>query len=145
MAAALLVLSGSYTPIAAQQNDFTAVESPFQREIEYEIGDDLRPGVEVDGVRWIRFAVRTRNDREYPADKPVPVNVEVDLLNRSENAGVLIIVLFEDENGAALGRLELDSIDAKQDRLREAVQKHKIIASVIEATKKVYLFLEVSR
>jgi hypothetical protein len=145
MAAALLVLSGLYTPTAAQQNDFTAVENPFQQEIEYEIGDDLRPGVEVDGVRWIRFAIRTRNDRQYPADKPVPVNVEIDLLNRADSADVLIIVLFEDENGTALDRLELDPIDAKQDRLREVVQKHKITAAVVEATRRIYLFLEVSR
>ena len=96
-------------------------------------------------MRWIRFAIRVRSDREYPAAKPVPVSVEVDLLNRSENADVLIIVLFEDEDGTALDRLELDSIDAKEDRLKEAVQKHKITAAVIEATKRVYLFLEVSR
>jgi hypothetical protein len=54
-------------------------------------------------------------------------------------------VLFEDENGASLDRLELDVIKAGQDRLREVVQKHKITASVLEDTRRLYVFFEVTR
>jgi len=145
MAAALVVSWCLVGPAAAQQTDYTVVGSPFQQDFEYRIGDDLRPGVEVDGVRWVRFSIRARNDREYPAAKPMPVNVEVDLLNQKDNADVLLIVLFEDENGTALDRLELDTIDVNRGRLKEVVQKHKMTAAVIEATRKVYLFFEVSR
>jgi hypothetical protein len=145
MAAALMAWF-FITPSAAPQDaDYTAVTSPFQEDYEYKIGDDLRPLVAVDGVRWIRFAVHLKNDREYEATKPVPVTVEVDVLNNGDSADVLLIILFEDEAGTALDRLELGKIGAGRGRLKEEVQKHKVTASVLEATRRVYLFFEVSR
>ena len=59
------------------------------------------------------------------------MTVEVDLFNTGESADVLLIVLFEDENGTSLDRLELDGIKVGRDRLKEVVQKHKITASVL--------------
>ncbi len=144
--AAALTAWISITPLAAAQDaDYAAVPSPFQEDFDYRIGGDLRPRVAVDGVRWIRFSIRPRSDREYESTKPVPVTVEVDVLNNGDSADVLLIVLFEDENGTALDRLELGTIGAGRGRLKEEVQKHKVPASVIEATRKVYLFFEVSR
>jgi len=96
-------------------------------------------------VRWLRFSIQPRTDREYERDKAVPVTVEVDLNNTGDSADVLLIVLFEDENGAALDRLELDGIKAGRDRLKEVAQKHKVVGSVLENTRRVYLFFEVSR
>ena len=143
--AALVVWMCAVEPAAAQNRDYTPVTSPFQEDFEYRVGAELHPGVEVDGVRWMRFSIRPRTDREYEPDMAVPVTVEVDLLNTSDGADVLLIILFEDENGASLDRLELDRIKAGRDRLREVVQKHKVIASVLEDTRRLYLFFEVSR
>jgi hypothetical protein len=145
MAAALIAWSFTTPSAAAQDADYTAVDNPFQEEFDYRVGADLRPLVAVDGVRWIRFSIRPRSDREFEPAKPVPVTVEVDVLNNGDSADVLLIVLLEDENGTKLERLELDKIRAGRDRLREEVQKHKITESVLEATRKVYLFFEVSR
>lgn len=144
-AAALVVwicLTGSAT---AQNTDDTPVTSPFQDDFKYEVGTDLEPRVEVDGVRWMRFSIQLKSDREYERTKSVPVTVEVDLFNTGESADVLLIVLFEDENGTSLDRLELDGIKVGRDRLREVVQKHKVTASVLQDTRRVYLFFEVSR
>ena len=145
MAAVLTALCCLAAPAMAQDADYAAVESPFQDEFDYRIGADLKPLVAVDGVRWIRFAVRSRSDREYEPAQPVPVSVEVDLFNNGDSADVLLIVLFEDENGTSLDRLELGRIKAGRGRLKEEVQKHKITQSVLEATRKVYLFFEVTR
>ncbi len=145
VAAALMALSLAAVPAAAQNADYTTAANPFQDDFEYEIGSDLRPLVAVDEVRWIRFAIRPRNDREYDPTKEVPLVVEVDVLNNGNSADVLLIVLFEDENGNPLDRLELDTIKAGRGRLREEVQKHKISGSVLEATRRLYLFFEVSR
>ncbi|MDX2435484.1 MAG: hypothetical protein QNL88_00405 [Acidobacteriota bacterium] len=144
-AAALVVWICLANSATAQNTDPTPVTSPFQEDFEYEVGTDLEPLVEVDGVRWMRFSVRLKSDREYERAKAVPVTVEVDLFNTGESADVLLIVLFEAENGTSLDRLELDSIGAGRDRLKEVVQKHKITASVLADTRRVYLFFEVSR
>ncbi len=144
-AAALVVwicLAGS---ASAQNTDYTPVTSPFQEDFIYEVGADLQPLVEVDGVRWMRFSVQLKSDREYERTKAVPVTVEVDLFNTGESADVLLIVLFEDENGNSLDRLELDRIKVGRDRLKEVAQKEKITAFVLQDTRRVYLFFEVSR
>ena len=145
VAAVLVALSLAAVPAVAQDADYTAVANPFQEDFEYEIGTDLRPLVAVDGVRWIRFAIRPKSDREYDPSKEVPLVVEVDVLNNRDSANVLLIVLFEDEYGNALDRLELDTIKAGRGRLREELQKHKVTGSVLEATRRLYLFFEVSR
>lgn len=143
--AALVVWIGSCCLAAAQQTGFAEVENPYQEDYPYQIGDELRPRVEVDGVRWSRFSIQPKTDREFPADKPVPLLIEVDLHNTSDGADVLVIVLFEDDRGAALDRLELDSIFVGRDRPREEVQKHKVLSSVLEATRNIYVFFEVTR
>jgi hypothetical protein len=130
---------------AGQETGFASVENPYQHDYRFEVGDDLRPRVEVDGVQWNRFSIRPRTDREYPAAKPTPVFIEVDLRNTSDAADVLVIVLFEDERGAALDRLELSTIFVGRDRLKETVQKHKVTTSVLEATRNIYVFFEVMR
>jgi len=145
VAAALMALCLAASPAVAQDADYTAAANPFQDDFEYEIGADLRPLVAVDGVRWVRFAIRPKSDREYDPAKEVPLLVEVDVLNNGDSADVLLIVLFEDEHGNSLDRLELDKIKAGRGRLREEVQKHKITGSVLDATRRLYLFFEVSR
>ena len=145
VAAALVALCLAATPASAQEADYTAAANPFQDDFEYEVGADLRPLVAVDGVRWIRFAIQPKSDREYDPTKEVPILVEVDVLNNGESADVLLIVLFEDENGDSLDRLELDTIKAGRGRLKEEIQKHKVTGSVLEATRRLYLFFEVSR
>ena len=145
VAATLMALCLAASPAVAQDADYTAAANPFQDDFEYEIGADLRPLVAVDGVSWTRFAVRPRSDREYDPAKEVPLLVEVDVLNNGDSAAVLLIVLFEDENGNALDRLELDNIKVGRGRLREEIQKHKVTGSVLGATRRLYLFFEVSR
>jgi len=132
--------------VAAQSPDFTQVTSPFQDEFEYSVNTDLRPGVEVDGVRWTRFGVHTKEGKEIVADKEIPVTVEFDFVNQeSSGARILVIVLFEDERGTPLDRIECNPVRASSERRKESIQKFKLAGNVLLAVRKVYLFCEVER
>ena len=140
--AVIVCLPGVASP---QGGQFQKVDNPFQDEFDYTVNTDLAPGIEADGVRWVRFAVRTKEEIDFVAGSLTPVSVELDLFNTAESAKVLVIVLFEDENGGPLGRIECDRVNTGRNRLRESVQRFKIDGSVLLATRKVYLLFEVLR
>jgi len=131
--------------VSAQDGPFREVGNPFQDEVDFTINSDLTPRVEVDGVRWMRLSVRTKEGRDIVADRLTPVFVDLDLFNTAESAKVLVIVLFEDENGNPLDRIECDEVSVGRERLRESVQKHKINGAVLLATRKIYVLFEVLR
>lgn len=139
----VLVFSGM---AAAQEPEFTQAESPFQDEFEYRVDTDLRPRVEVDGVRWVRFGVHAKEGQEIVADEEIPVTVEVDVVNQSpDTARVLVIVLFEDAEGAPLDRIECKQFKVSGERGKDSVQKFKLAGRVLLDTRKVYLYCEVER
>ncbi|MFV2072430.1 MAG: hypothetical protein ACC742_07225, partial [Thermoanaerobaculales bacterium] len=128
----------------AQSPDYRIVESPFQEDLDYEIGTDLRPRVEIDGVRWTRFAIQPKEGKEIVADKAMPVTIELEFANQtSKGARLLVIILFEDASGNPLDRIECKPVKAGGDRLKESIQKFKIEGNVLLRTRKVYLFCEV--
>ena len=136
-------LVGSAT---AQEVEYRAVDSPFQEDFEYRIDTDLEPNVEVDGVRWTRFAVRIKKGQEIVADKDMPVTVELEFVSSNQTkAKVLVIALFEDSGAGPFDRIECKPVAMSTNRLKESVQKFKLRGSVLEATRRVYLFLEVER
>jgi hypothetical protein len=136
-------LVGSAT---AQEVEYRPVDNPFQDDFEYRIGTDLQPNVEVEGVRWTRFAIHIKKSQEIVADKDMPVTVELEFVNSNqEKAKVLVIALLEDSGGAPLDRVECKPVTTSTNRLKESVQKFKLRGSVLEATRRVYLFLEVER
>jgi hypothetical protein len=143
--AALMALLMAAATAGAQDRDYRQVESPFQAELEYRINDELRPRVEVDGVRWIRLAVRTRDGNNISTDKQNPVFVETTVLTEGDPAEVHIILLFEDEEGRPLERLSCDPEKSGRSEVKEIRQKFKIDGRVLEATRKVYVYFEVIR
>ena len=130
----------------AQSPDYRIVSSPFQEDLDYQIGTDLRPRVEIDGVRWTRFAIQPKEGKEIVAGKEMPITVELEFANQTSNgARLLVIVLFEDESGNPLDRIECKPVKTGGDRLKESIQKFKIEGNVLLRTRKVYLFCEVER
>lgn len=128
----------------AQEREYRVVDSPFQEDFALTINSDLKPMVEVDGVRWTRFGVYLKGDREIEPEKDNPVTVELGLLNtNADGAKVLVIALLEDANGRPLERIECTKVSASSERLKESVQKFKIAGSVLQALRRVYLFCEV--
>jgi hypothetical protein len=130
----------------AQGDEYRAVESPFQEDFQFRINSDIRPMVEVDGVRWTRFGVHVKGDREIQPDKNIPVTVELGFVNTNPGgAKILVIALFEDVNGNPLERVECERVGANSNRLKESTQKFKISGAVLNNLQRVYLFCEVER
>ena len=130
----------------AQQSEYRIVDSPFQEDFALTINSDLKPMVEVVGVRWTRFGIYLKGDREIDINKDNPVTVEFGFLNTNpDGVKVLVIALLEDSNGQPLERIECDKVSASSERLKESVQKFKISGSVLRAMRRVYLFCEVER
>ena len=97
-------------------------------------------------MRWTRFGIFTKGDREIDPAKETAVTVELGFVNtNSESVKVLVIVLFEDANGITLDRLECAKVKAGADRLKESVQKYRISGAVLRAASRVYLFCEIEQ
>ena len=58
---------------------------------------------------------------------------------------ILVIVLFEDAQGAPLDRVECKQVRVSGERGKESVQKFKLEGRVLLDARKVYLFCEVER
>ena len=141
-----IVVAAMTAIAAAQDAGYRAVDSPFQDSYEFAVNTDLQPMVEVAGVRWTRFGINVKGDREIDPEKDIPVTVELGFVNtNSESVKVLVIALFEDANGVTLDRLECARVKANNDRLKESVQKYRISGAVLQATRRVYLFCEVEQ
>jgi hypothetical protein len=140
------VIAAMAATATAQDAGYREVDSPFQDGFDYAMNTDLQPMVEVEGVRWTRFGIFVKGDREIDPEKEIPVTVELGFVNTNPDAvKVLVIALFEDANGVTLDRLECAKVKASNDRLKESVQKYRISGAVLRATRRVYLFCEIER
>jgi len=138
------MMVGLLSAISAQEDEYQEVESPYQGDFEYTVNTELTPLVEVDGVRWTRFAVMVKGGKEIVDDKDMAVNVEMGFLNSNRSTvKVLVIALFEDAAGTPLDRVECAQVSASRARPKESVQKFKLPGAVLEATRRVYLYCEI--
>ena len=141
-----IVISALVVTATAQEAGYRTVENPFQDGFDFVINTDLQPMVEIAGVRWTRFGITVKGDRDIDPEKDTPVRVELGFVNtNSDSVKVLVIALFEDEYGVTLDRLECARVKASNDRLKEALQKYRISGAVLQATRRVYLFCEVEQ
>ena len=141
-----IMMVGLIGSATAQEGEYRAVDSPFQDDFEYRINTDLQPMVEVDGVRWTRFGVYTKEGQQIAADKDMPVTVELEFVSSNrQRVKVLVIALLEDSGGGPLERIECKPVATSTNRLKESVQKFKLSGKVLKATRRVYLFVEVER
>ncbi len=142
----LLTLAGVSAPAVAQNRDFRVVDNPFQGEFEYRVNHEMEPLVEIDGVRWSRFAVLLRGDRALDPERENPVTIELDFQNTtSEKARMQVVILFEDADGNPLVRVNYSPFKIGGKRFLATDQKFKIAGPVLTETAKVYLFCEVQR
>ncbi len=139
-----IVIAAMAATAYAQDAGYREVDSPFQDSYEFAVNTNLQPMVEIAGVRWTRFGISVKGDGEIDPEKDTPVTVELGFVNtNAESVKVLVIALFEDENGVTLNRLECAKVKAGSNRLKESVQKFRIPGAVLRATHRVYLFCEV--
>ena len=139
-----IVIAAMAATAYAQDAGYREVDSPFQDSYEFAVNTNLQPMVEIAGVRWTRFGISVKGDGEIDPEKDTPVTVELGFVNtNAESVKVLVIALFEDENGVTLNRLECAKVKAGSNRLKESMQKFRIPGAVLRATHRVYLFCEV--
>ena len=139
-----ILLTVMSAPASAQDTVYRTVENPHQDELDYQINDTLDMGLEIEGVRFNRFAVKLRSDRELDPHRDNPVTVELQLENTGrKNANALVIILFEDAEGDPLERLRCEPIAVGPGRSKDSGQKYKLPGAVLEATRKIYIFVEV--
>lgn len=134
------------TVAMAQERELQFVGSPFQGEFDYQIGAELDPAVEIDGVRWHGFEVVPRDDRPIDSEGDNPVVIGLDFENtNADKVKIHVIVLFEDDDGSPLVREECDVVSIGPQRRTEKQHKLKLSGTVMNSTRKVYLFCEVRR
>jgi hypothetical protein len=141
-----VVVSALAATAAAQDAGYRAVDNPFQDGFEFVVNSELQPMVEIAGVRWTRFGLHVRGDREIERERDMPVTVELAFVNtNSEGVRIRVIVLLEDARGNVLERVECSRFSANNDRLKESIQKFKIPGTVLESMSRVYLFCEIEQ
>jgi hypothetical protein len=139
-----IVVVALVSGVSPQEGEYHAVENPFQDDYQFVVNSDLQPMVEVAGVRWTRFGMHVKGDREIDRDKEMPVLVELGFVNTNpEEVKILVIALLEDAYGNTLDRVECSKVNANNDRLKESTQKFKISGLVLETMRRVYLFCEI--
>lgn len=136
------------TSLVPAQGDpqYTPSSNPYQAEFDYRIDGELRPAAEIDGVRWRSLKVSPKNADDVRSGDAVTTLIDLDLENtRGDAATVVVVVLFEDEQGNGLGRVECEPEKVPGGEARSVRQKVKLQGDVLLATAKLYLFCEVQR
>jgi hypothetical protein len=132
------------TQAGAQSAGWTAVDNPYQEDIEYEIGDVVNPRVSVDSVRWHSFTIVEPDEIPSGDDTAVDSEIIVEFENRaSSSAKILVIFLLEDADGNPLDRFEVRPFKAPTGRLKERKQDIVLTGATLRAAERVYLFFEV--
>jgi hypothetical protein len=128
--------------VAAQE--YAASPNPYQGEFAYTVDSELKPLVEVEGVRWPTLRVAPKSPNDVRSGQSVAVNIAYDLENvRDQGAKVVIVVLFEDAQGNSLDRVECDPVQVASGSVKSFRQKAKLQGDVLLSTARLYLFLEV--
>jgi hypothetical protein len=129
---------------AAQEAEFRSVSNPYQEGFPFELGEDLSPGVDIEGLRWTLVRITAKSNREIESGQEVPINVDVEFENRRDSAvKVLVVLLFEDERGSSLERLQIEPFRAGGDRFKAVKAKYRVRSDVLIAAEGLYLFCEI--
>ena len=118
------------------------VDNPYQGEFPFAVGEPVTVGVTIGGVVWEMFSATPQG--KIRSGRPVKTVLEMAFDNGTANTvDLIVVVLFEDERGESLDRIELDPVTLSAGRARRFRKKVKIQADVLSAAAKVYLFCEV--
>ncbi|GEM_PF-3531151 len=122
---------------------FTEAENPWQGEIEYTVGETVNPKVQIAGIRW--FGLQVAPERAtLPSGTEVKAQVRMGFENTTgRTASVMVVLIFEDEQGVGLDRVELKKVRVKAGQRKIAREKIRVQADVLRATARLYLFAEV--
>ncbi len=122
--------------------DPASAHSPYQGEIAFRLGEALNPAVSIDGVVWKQVRVTPRADLR--SGRAVKTEVDLGFDNTSQrDVRMIVVLLFEDERGESLDRVEIKPVSLTQGRERVFKDRVKIQSDVLSTARKLYLFCEV--
>jgi hypothetical protein len=128
----------------AQEQEFEQVGDLFQREYDYEVGNELALNVDLSGLRWSTLEIQPRNPDDLRPGRGEKVDLNMLFENtRDDNAEITIVVLLEGADGGLLERLECRPIRVGDNEVEEERDRQKVLADSLAATEKVYVFAEV--
>ncbi len=144
--AAVFVLGVTACSTGAIAQDVTQGANPYQGEFAYRVGNDLDPRVEISGVRWTLVSVSPRDSKDLRSGQVAPTDVRLGFENQTgDNRRALVILLFEDDQGNMLARIECDPVRLRVNQADSDKQKFKLQSDVLLATRKLYLFCEIQK
>ena len=117
--------------------EFEQTENPFQREYDYEIGQELNPGVEIGGLRWQKLVIEPKDPDDLRPGREEPAFIIFGFENvSSDRLTATVVILLEDEFGSMLERIECDPERVGDGRTEEIKQKAKILQRRIHLAKR---------
>lgn len=141
--AMVIVCLALAVPVAAQQRGVKQVASPYQASYAYRVGETLDPGVALDGIRWDVVRVQPQEGEALTGRRQVVTEVDLRFSNPGTRKGrMLVILLFETQEGESLGRIEFSPVKIQPGRVTEEKQRFKLDAELLNATRRIYVFCE---
>jgi len=139
-----LIVGLALATASAQEASIRQVDNPYQEDLPYRIGSDLVPGIEVEGVRWERVSVATKDGGTPEAGSDHPVVVELEF-NNQQRAGVdlTVVLLLEDESGGELQRLACPEYRLGGNKTKVFRPKFSVSGDDLLATRNMYVFCRV--
>ena len=143
-AAAFTLVVAAAGLATAQSAEWIPADNPYQEDVAYAVGEVFEPGVAVEGVRWLSFAVASPDSADLVGDGFAETEVRVACENRrSKSAKVLVILLLEDGYGNPLERIEIRQFKVPGNRFKERTETVSLSKAVVDATQRAYIFFEV--
>lgn len=131
-------------PAGAQQPTYRQVANPFQEELPYHVGDSIAPDVEISGVRWTLVKVDPLSEPPFESGRAIKVRVHLGFENVGDSTSkVDVVLLFEDDHGSMLQRLECKTVRVHTGEPRTFEQTYRIQGDVLTATANLYIFADV--
>jgi hypothetical protein len=146
LTALALLLTMGLIPAAATAQDggFEPADNPFQREFTYQVGADLRPGVQIEGLNWYLINISPRDPDDVRPGRSVSTIIQLGFDNTTDRTvSAVAVILFEDQQGNGLDRVEIEDIRVPPGDSKVIKQKEKLQSDLLIATRKLYVFCEV--
>ncbi len=144
--AAVIVVAVTACVGGATAQEVTRGSNPYQGEFAYRVGSDLDPLVEISGIRWNLVSVTPRDPNDLRSGQVAPTDIHLGFENATgDTVRALVILLFEDDQGNMLARIECDPVRVRADHADSDKQKFKLQSDVLLATRKLYLFCEIQK
>jgi len=130
--------------VCAQSEPWREVDSPYQEDLKFGLGESLSPKVDINGVRWRSLRISVAEGETVADGETVNLDVALEFENRTPSSvKLLVILLLEDADGAPLERIELKPFKVGGERFKERAETATSAGDVLLAAHRIYVFCEI--